>query len=104
MRCRFGVGEGAVGKRQSLVGSTEHPQCEGIVNLRCGEGILAEPIGEITMVRLVVELNALLIMVMSAGKITEIEAGGAEIAVRDQGLGAVRLGRGFAEEKLGYFT
>jgi hypothetical protein len=66
--------------------------------------ILAEPVGEIGMARLVVELDALLIMVMSAGKITEIKAGGTGIAVRDQGLGAIRLGRGFAQEKLGHFA
>src|SRR5215472_6261641 len=55
------------------------------------------------MARRVVELNALLIMVMSAGKITEIKAGGPEVAVRDHGLGTIRPGRGFAQEKLGHF-
>jgi hypothetical protein len=33
--------------------------------------------------RRVVELDGLLTMVMSAGKVAEIKAGGAEVAVRD---------------------
>jgi len=56
------------------------------------------------MARLVVELDGLLKMVMGAGKIAEINAGEAENAVRDQGLGAIRLRRGFAQEKLGNFA
>ena len=52
MGCRLGVGDGAVGKRQSLVDSTEHPQCKGVEDLRCGAGIPAEPVGEIAMARL----------------------------------------------------
>ena len=104
MRCRLGVGEGAVGKPQSLVDSTEHPQCEGVDNLRCGAGILAEPVGEIAMARLVVELDGLLKMVMGAGKVAEIKAGEAGNAVRDQGLGTIRPGRGFAQEKLRHFA
>src|SRR5215471_11861059 len=92
MRCRFGVGEGAVGKAQSLVDSTEHPQCEGVPNLRCGAGILAEPIGEIAMACLAVELETLLIMLMGAGKIGEIKTGLAGNAVRDYSLGGIRPG------------
>src|SRR6516162_7566138 len=56
------------------------------------------------MARLVVELESLLKMVMGAGKIAEVKAGGGEIAVRDQGLGTIRPGRGFPEEKLGNFA
>ena len=104
MRCRLGVGEGAVGKRQSLVDSPEHPQCEGIKGFRCGARILAEPVGEIGMARLVVEFDGLLKMVVGAGKIAEIKAGDAGNAVCDQSLGAIRLGRGFAQEKLRHFA
>src|SRR6516164_2373585 len=104
MRCRLGVGEGAVGKRQSLVESTEHPQCDRVHNLRWSAGIRAEPVGEITMARPVVELESALKMVMGAGEISEVKAGEAEIAVRDQGLGAIRPGCGFAQEKLGDFA
>src|SRR5215471_11268164 len=60
MRCRLGVGEGAVGKPQSLVDSPEYPQYESVVNLGCGEGIVAEPVGEIGMPCSVVELDGLL--------------------------------------------
>src|SRR5262249_27727716 len=74
MRHRFGVGESAFGKRQSLVDSTEHPQCEGVENLRCRPGVLAEPVSEIGMTRLVVEHESLLKVVVGAGKITEIPA------------------------------
>jgi len=104
MRCRLGVGEGAVGKRQSLVDSTKNPQCEGVEDLRDDAGILAEPGGEIAMARLVVELETLLKMVMGAGKVAEIQAGEAGNALRDQGLGAIRPGRGFAQKKLGHFA
>src|SRR6516162_3011237 len=104
MRCRLGVGEGAVGKTQSLVNPTEHPQCEGVANLSPGNRMLAEPVGEIAMARLVVELDGLLKMLMGAGKIAEINAGVAGNAVRDQGLRAIPPGRGFAQEKLGHFT
>ena len=41
---------------------------------------------------------------MGAGKIAEIKAGGAGNAVRDQGLGTIRLARGFAQEQLGDFA
>ena len=92
----------ASGKASSI--STEHPQCEGVENLRCGARVLAEPVGEIGMPCLVVELDGLLIMLMSAGKIAEIPAGDAGNAVRDQGLGAIRSGCGFAQEKLGHFA
>ena len=73
-------------------------------NLRCGAGILAEPVGEIGMARLVVELDGFLKMVMGAGEIAEMKASAAGNAVRDQGLGAIRPGRGFAQEKLGHFA
>jgi hypothetical protein len=96
MRCRFGIGEGLVGKPQSFVDSTEHPQCESVENLRCGARIRAEPVGETAMARLVVDFDALLEMVMGAGKIAEIPAGGAGDAVRDHGLGVIGPGCGFA--------
>jgi hypothetical protein len=102
MRCRLGAG--AVGKAQALVDSTEHPQYAGIGNLRRGARAMAESVGEIGMARLVVELDGLLKMVMSAGKVAEIKAGAAGTAVRDQGLGAIRPGRGLAQEKLGHFA
>ena len=104
VRCRLGIDECAVGKRQSLVDSTEHPQRDSVVNLRCGAGIRAEPAGEIGMTRRVVELDGLLKMVMGASKVAEIPAGVAENAMPDQGLGAIRPGRGFAQEKLGHFA
>ena len=104
MRCRLGAGESAVGKRQGLVDSTEHPQHEGVVNLRCGAGILAKPVGEIAMARRVVELDSLLKMVMSARKIAEINTGLTGNAVRIQAFGAVRLSRRFAQEKLRHFA
>ena len=72
MRCRLGVGEGAVGKAQSLVHSPEHPQRDRIMNLGCGPGIRAEPVGEISMAPLVVELDGLPKIVVSAGKIAEM--------------------------------
>jgi hypothetical protein len=43
-------------------------------------------------------------MVMNAGKIAEIKTGLAGNAVRDHSLGAIRPGRGFAQEKLGHFA
>ena len=46
-----GVGEGAVGKWQSLVDLTERPQCDCVENLRCDAQILAEPVGEIGVAR-----------------------------------------------------
>src|SRR6516164_8433835 len=98
MRCRLGVGDGAVGKRQSHVGSTLHPQCEGVENLRYGARIRAESAGEIAMPRLVVELESLLKMFAGAGEVAEIKAGDAGNSVRDQSLGAIRPGRGFAQE------
>jgi hypothetical protein len=104
MACRLGGGECAVGKAQSLVDSPEHPQCEGVQNLRRGAGILAEPVGEIGMARLVVELDGLLKMTMSAGKVAELKAIAAGNTVRDQGLGTIRPGRDFAQEKLRHFA
>jgi hypothetical protein len=74
MRCRLSIGEGAVGERQGLVDSTEHPQCESVEDLRLGAGILAEPVGEIGMARRVVELDGLLKMVMGAGEVAEIKS------------------------------
>ena len=55
MRCRPGIGEGAVGEAQTLVDSTEHPQRDGIKRFRCGARIRGEPVGEIGMARLVVD-------------------------------------------------
>src|SRR6516165_10297502 len=65
---------------------------------------MAEPVGEIAMARLLVELDGLLEMLMCTGKVAEIKAGGAGDAVRDQSLWAIRLGRGFAQKKLGHFA
>src|SRR6516162_8052798 len=90
MRCRFGVGERPVGKAQRLVGSAEHPQYKGVVNLRCGARILTEPVGEIAMACRVVELDGPLKMAMSAGEVAEIEAGEAGNAVRNHSLRAIR--------------
>jgi len=104
MRCRLGVGEGTVGEPQSLVDSPEHPQCEGVEYLRCGAGIRAEPVGEIAVAARVVELDSVLIMLVGAGKVAEIKAGEAGNAVGDHRLGAIRPGRGFAQEKLGHFA
>jgi len=104
MPCRLGVGEGAVGKPQSLVDSPEPPQCEGVTNFRDGVGIRAEPVDEIAVACLIVEFDGLLTMVMGAGKVAEIPAGGAGSAVRDQGFGAIGPGRGFAQEKLRHFA
>jgi hypothetical protein len=56
------------------------------------------------MARRVVELDSFLKMIMGTGKVAEVKAGRAEIAVRDQGLGTIRPGRGFAQEKLGNFA
>src|SRR6516164_11106357 len=95
VRCGPGVGEGAVDKAQRIVDLTKNPQRKGVENLRCGTGIRAEPVREIGMARLVVELDGLLKMVMGAAKVAEIKAGDAGNAVRDQGLGAIRPGRGF---------
>src|SRR5262249_39543824 len=96
MRCGLGVGECSVGKPQSLVDSPEHPQRDGIIYFRCGALILAEPVGEIAMLRRIVELDGLLKMVMGGGKVTEITAGPTGNAMRDQGLGAIRLSCRFA--------
>ena len=104
MRRRLGIGQGTVGEVQSLVDSPEHPQHDGIIGFRCGARILAEPVGEIAMARLVVELDGLLKMLMGAGKIAEINAGVAGNAVRGQGLWAIRLGCRFAQEQLGHFA
>jgi hypothetical protein len=104
MRCRFGVGEGSVGKAQSLVDPTEHPQCEGIKNLGYGARIVAEPVGEIGVARLIAGLDGFLKMLMAAGKIAEIEAGDTGNSVCDRGLRAIRLRCGFAQEKLGHFV
>ena len=104
MRRSLGVGEGTIGKRQSLVDPPEHPQYEGVEDLRCGAGIPGEPVGEIAMARLVVECDSLLKMVMGAGKISQIPAGVAANAMSDQGLGAIRLRCGFAQEKFCHFA
>src|SRR5215471_18359208 len=56
------------------------------------------------MARLVVELDGLLKMVMGAGKFAELKASAAANAVRDQGLGTIRPGRGFAQKKLRDFA
>src|SRR5262249_60427313 len=69
MGCRPGVGDGAFGKPPSLVDSPKPPQREGIIGFRCDPVIVAESIGEIGMARLVVELDGLLKMLMSAGKV-----------------------------------
>ena len=52
MRRRLGIGQGTVGKVQSLVDSPEHPQRHGIIGFGYGAGIPAEPVGEIAMARL----------------------------------------------------
>ena len=54
-------------------------------------------VGETGMARPVVELDGLLKMVMGGGKIAELKTGAAGNVVRDQGLAAIRLGRGFAQ-------
>jgi len=56
------------------------------------------------MARLVVELDRLLKMQMGPGKIAELKAIAAGNAVRDQGLGTIRPGCGFAQEKLRHFA
>ena len=104
MRCRLGVGEGAVGKAQRIVHSPEDPQRNRIKGFRCSAGIPAEPVGEVGIARRVVELDGLLKMLMGAGKVAEIPAGHAGDAVRDQGLGAIRPVDGLALEKLGHFA
>ena len=104
VRCQLGVCEGTVSEAQRVVDPPERPQCEGVVNLRCGAGIPAEPVGEITVARLVVELDGLVKMVMGADEVAEINAGVAGNAVRDQGLGIIRPSRRFAKEKLGHFA
>jgi hypothetical protein len=104
MRCRLGVGEGAVGKRQGLADPTENPQSEGVPNFRDGARILTEPVGEIAMPRRVVERDSLPKMIMGAGKIAEIPAGEARNTVCLQSLGTIRPGRGFAQKKLGNFA
>jgi hypothetical protein len=104
MRCRLGVGEGAVGKPQSLIDSTEHPQCEGVTNLRPGAGIPAEPFGEISMARLVVEIQSFLKMLMCVSKIAEIKAGEAGNAMCDRSLEAIRPSGRFAQETLRHFA
>ena len=53
---------------------------------------------------LVVELDGVLKMLLSAGKVAEIKAGHAGNEVRDQGLGTIRRGHGFAQEKLRHFA
>ena len=83
MGCRLGVGEGAVGKRQSLVDSTECPQCEGVENLRRGARVLPELVGEIAMARRVVELQGVLKMLLGVSKVAEIPAGDARNAMSD---------------------
>jgi hypothetical protein len=62
---------------------TENPQRDGVPNLCRGQRILAEPAGEIAMACRDVELDSLLKMLMSAGKIAEMKAGDAGNAVCD---------------------
>jgi len=104
MGCRPGIRERTVGEAQSLVDAPEHPQRDGIIYFRRDAGIRAEPVGEIDMARRVIELDGLLKMVVGAGKIAEIKTGGAGNTVRDQSLGTIRPGRGFAQEKLRHFA
>src|SRR5215472_11631120 len=101
---RPGVGEGTVGKPQSLVNLTEHPQRGGVKNLCRGQRILTEAAGEVAMPHWVVECEGLLKMLVGAGKVAQIPTGAAEYAVRDDGFGAIGPGRGFAQEKLGDFA
>jgi len=75
MHRRLGVGEGVVGKAQSLVDAPENPQRDCIKGFRCGAWIRAEPVREIAIARWVVERDGLLKMLMGAGKVAEIEAG-----------------------------
>src|SRR6516225_8562706 len=96
--------ERTVGKPQSLIDSTEHPQCEGVTNPRPGAGIPAEPFGEIAIARLVVELESFLKMLMCVSKIAEIKAGEAGDAMCDRGLGTIRPSGRFAQEKLCHFA
>src|SRR6516165_3401029 len=56
------------------------------------------------MARPIVELDGLLKMLMGAGKVAELKAIAAANAVRDQGLGTIRPGRSFAQEKLRDFA
>src|SRR6516164_1169785 len=56
------------------------------------------------MARPVVELDGFLKMLMGAGKVAELKAIASENAVGDQGLGTIRPGRGFAQEKLRDFA
>ena len=104
MRCRLGVRERTVDKAQSLIDSPEHPQRDGILNFCMGAQIRAEPVGEIAMLCSVIELDGLVKMLMGAGKVAEIPTGLAGNAVREQGLGAIRAGGGFAQEKLRHFA
>jgi hypothetical protein len=104
MRCRLGVGEGAVGKVQSLIDSPEHPQRDGIICFRCGAGIYTEPVHEIGMARRVVEFEGLPKLLMGGAKVVKIKAGGAEHAVGDQGFGAIGAGCGLAQEQLDDFA
>jgi|SRR6516164_7162207 hypothetical protein len=104
VRRSLGVSEGAFGKRQGLVGSSEHPERDRIKDLRYGAGIVAEPIAEIGMPRLVVEFDGLLKMLMGGGKVAEIKAADAGNAVRNHSLGTIRPGHGFAQEELRDFA
>jgi predicted ATPase len=56
------------------------------------------------MAHRVVQFDGLLKMVVGTGKVAEIKADGAGNAVRDHGLGTIRLGRGFAQEELRHFA
>ena len=104
MSRRSRIGEGTVGKPQSLVNSTEDPQRDGVIDFCCGAGILAETVGKIAVPRWVVKFDSLLKMIMSAGEVAEINARIAASAVRDQGLGEIGPGRGLAQEQLGRFS
>ena len=56
------------------------------------------------MACLIVELDGLLKMAMSAGKVAEKKASSAGNAVRHHNFGTIRQGRGFAQKKLGHFA
>jgi hypothetical protein len=56
------------------------------------------------MARLVVEFDGFLKMLMGAGKVAEIKAGGAVDAMRDEGLEAIGPDRRFAQEQLRHFA
>src|SRR5690242_2242601 len=52
----------------------------------------------------VIEFDGLLKMVMSAGKVSEIQTGEAGTAMRDHSLRTIRPSHGFAQEQIGDFA